>query len=49
MLPQVSTNVSDLHELIGGLPRVWVAVPGTPDGTINEEKLNGSDKVRLLL
>ena len=49
MLPQVSTNVSDLHELIGGLPRVWVAVPETPDGTINEDKLNGSDKVRKMV
>ncbi len=48
MLTQVSTNVSDLHELIGGLPRVWVAVPETPDSTINEDKLNGSDKVPLM-
>ena len=48
MLLQVSTNVSDLHELIGGLPRVWVAVPEAPDSTINEDKLNGSDKVPFI-
>ena len=38
---------SDLAELTGGLPRVWVAVPDAPDSTVNESNLNGSDKVRL--
>ena len=42
----MSTNTSDLAELTGGLPRVWVAIPDAPDGTVNEGNLNGSDKVR---
>ena len=45
---QVGSNTSDLQELTGGLPHVFVAVPDGPDSAIDESKLNGADKVRCL-
>ena len=44
---QVGSNTHDLAELIGGLPRVFVAVPDSPVSAFEDSRMSTSDKVRL--
>lgn len=43
---QVGSNTSDLTELMGGLLRVYVATPDSPDSVMDDGRLSASDRVR---
>lgn len=45
MHTQVSSHCSDLAELVGGQPRIAVALPAKPDPTADADTLSGTDQV----
>ncbi len=44
-MSQVSSHCSDLAELVGGQPRVAVAVPAKADSTADADSMSGTDQV----